>query len=45
MSSTTASRPATAMWYNIELEYSNTIVKLMRFENYDFWNKVKTKFL
>ncbi|NLY70332.1 MAG: NAD(+)/NADH kinase [Clostridiales bacterium] len=29
----------------IILEFSDTIVKLMRFENYDFWNKVKTKFL
>ena len=25
--------------------FSDTIVKLMRLENYDFWNKVKTKFL
>ncbi|MEA4922640.1 MAG: NAD(+)/NADH kinase [Eubacteriaceae bacterium] len=29
----------------IIVEYSDTIVKLMRFENYDFWNKVKTKFI
>ncbi len=29
----------------INFRFSETIVKLMRFENYDFWNKVKTKFL
>lgn len=29
----------------INLEFSDAIVKLMRFENYDFWTKVKTKFL
>ena len=29
----------------IEIEYTETAVKLMRFENYDFWDKVKTKFL
>ena len=29
----------------VSVSLSNTIVKLMRFENYDFWNKVKTKFL
>ncbi len=29
----------------INLEFSNITVKLMRFENYDFWAKVKTKFL
>ncbi|MDD4582794.1 MAG: NAD(+)/NADH kinase [Eubacteriales bacterium] len=29
----------------ITLNFSDVIVKLMRFENYDFWNKVKTKFL
>lgn len=30
---------------DITLGFSETIVKLMRFEQYDFWNKVKTKFL
>lgn len=29
----------------ITLGFSDTIVKLMRLEQYDFWNKVKTKFL
>lgn len=29
----------------ITLEVSDTIVNLVRLENYDFWNKVKTKFL
>ncbi len=29
----------------IYLEFSDSIVKLLRFENYDFWSKVKTKFL
>lgn len=29
----------------IYLEFSESIVKLLRFENYDFWNKVKSKFL
>lgn len=29
----------------IKIEYAKTEVRLMRFENYDFWNKVKTKFL
>ncbi len=29
----------------ISVSFSETIVKLMRFENYDFWSKVKTKFL
>ncbi len=29
----------------IYLEFSESIVKLIRFENYDFWNKVKSKFL
>ncbi len=29
----------------ISAKISPTIVKLIRFENYDFWNKVKTKFL
>jgi NAD+ kinase len=29
----------------IYLEFSDSIVKLLRFENYDFWNKVKSKFL
>jgi len=27
------------------LEFSESIVKILRFENYDFWNKVKSKFL
>ena len=27
------------------MEFSDTIVKLLRFENYDFWSKVKSKFL
>lgn len=27
------------------VELSDTVVNLVRFENYDFWNKVKTKFL
>ncbi|MFV0516932.1 MAG: NAD(+)/NADH kinase [Aminipila sp.] len=30
---------------NITIEFSDKIVNLLRFENYDFWNKVKTKFL
>ena len=29
----------------IFLEFSESIVKLLRFENYDFWTKVKSKFL
>ncbi len=29
----------------IYLEFSNSIVKLLRFEKYDFWSKVKSKFL
>lgn len=29
----------------IFLEFSESIVKLLRFENYDFWSKVKSKFL
>jgi NAD+ kinase len=29
----------------INLQFSDVVVKLMRFENYDFWTKVKTKFL
>lgn len=29
----------------IYIEFSESIVKLLRFENYDFWNKVKSKFL
>ncbi len=29
----------------IEVSISDTHVQLMRFKNYDFWNKVKTKFL
>lgn len=29
----------------IEVTYSDTVIKLMRLENYDFWNKVKTKFI
>ena len=27
------------------MEFSDTIVKLLRFENYDLWSKVKSKFL
>lgn len=30
---------------DIKVEVSSTMVHLMRFKNYDFWNKVKTKFL
>jgi len=30
---------------NITIGFSGNVVKLMRFESYDFWNKVKTKFL
>jgi len=30
---------------SIKIGFSNTIIKLIRFEGYDFWNKVKTKFL
>jgi NAD+ kinase len=30
---------------SIEICVSNTLVNLLRFEGYDFWNKVKTKFL
>lgn len=29
----------------ITVKFSETRVKLLRFENYDFWNKVKSKFL
>ncbi|WP_027399966.1 NAD(+)/NADH kinase [Anaerovorax odorimutans] len=29
----------------IFIEFSDSVVKLLRFENYDFWNKVKSKFL
>ena len=29
----------------VRVGFSETIVKLVRFANYDFWNKVKTKFL
>ena len=29
----------------IRVGLSDTVTKLVRFENYDFWNKVKTKFL
>jgi Predicted sugar kinase len=29
----------------IHMEFSKSIVKLLRFENYDFWSKVKSKFL
>ena len=28
----------------IEVGYSDTIVNVLRFENYEFWDKVKTKF-
>ena len=30
---------------HIRVEFSETVVNLLRFETYDFWNKVKTKFL
>ncbi len=30
---------------DVKVEVSDTMVHLMRFKNYDFWNKVKTKFL
>jgi len=30
---------------SIKLELSQTVVNLLRFETYDFWNKVKAKFL
>ncbi|HPR24083.1 MAG TPA: NAD(+)/NADH kinase [Bacillota bacterium] len=30
---------------SIKVEFSDTVVNLLRFETYDFWNKVKTKFL
>ncbi|MEG0430129.1 MAG: NAD(+)/NADH kinase [Anaerovoracaceae bacterium] len=30
---------------NIKVEVSDKTINLMRFETYDFWNKVKTKFL
>ncbi len=30
---------------DISINFSKTTVKLLRFENYDFWNKVKSKFL
>ena len=30
---------------NINIEFADKIVNLLRFETYDFWNKVKTKFL
>lgn len=29
----------------IKIEFSKTVVNLLRFESYDFWDKVKTKFL
>lgn len=29
----------------IKIEFSETIINLLRFETYDFWDKVKTKFL
>ena len=29
----------------IEVGFSDVSVNLMRFENYDFWRKVKSKFL
>ena len=29
----------------IKIEFSETIINLLRFESYDFWDKVKTKFL
>lgn len=29
----------------VKVGFSETIVRLIRFANYDFWNKVKTKFL
>ena len=29
----------------ITVEYAHTVVKMIRFSDYDFWNKVKTKFL
>ena len=29
----------------IKVEFSDTIINLLRFESYDFWDKVKTKFL
>ena len=29
----------------IEAGYSDTVVNLLRFQNYEFWDKVKTKFL
>lgn len=30
---------------HIKIEFSDSAVDLLRFESYDFWNKVKTKFL
>lgn len=30
---------------SIKIEVSDKVINLMRFETYDFWNKVKTKFL
>lgn len=30
---------------SLKIEYAATTVNLLRFESYDFWNKVKTKFL
>ena len=29
----------------LEINYSNTVIKLIRFDDYDFWSKVKSKFL
>ena len=48
-----AFRPDTCVFYTadyaeieeIEVSFSDTLVNLMRFENYDFWTKVKSKFL
>ncbi len=30
---------------NIRIGFSDKVIKLIRFEGYDFWNKVKSKFL
>ena len=30
---------------NIKIEFADKAVRLLRFDSYDFWNKVKTKFL
>ena len=30
---------------DIKIEFSDSIINLVRFDSYDFWDKVKNKFL